>query len=92
MSSPGIGNLILLALPLLLIVYLFWVSRSRQRQSQAFQRSISVGDDIVTTSGLFGRIVELDDTVATLEVAPGVRVRYDRRAVGSHAPTTGQES
>jgi preprotein translocase subunit YajC len=92
MPTTGIGNLILFALPLLLLLYLFGLSRSRQRQSQAFQGSISVGDDVVTTSGLFGRIVGLDDAVATLEVAPGVQVRYDRRAIGSHAPTTGQES
>jgi len=91
MQSAGIGNLILIALPLLLLAYVFWVSRSRSRQGREFQGSIAVGDEVVTTSGLFGRIATLDDSVATLEVAPGVRLRYDRRAIGAHAPSTGSE-
>jgi len=88
MPSSGIGTLILFALPLLLLVWVFTMSRRGQRQTQAFQQSMTVGDDVMTTSGLFGRIVALDDAVATLEVAPGVRVRYDRRAIGSPAPTS----
>ena len=43
------------------------------------------GDAIVMTSGLYGTIVTLDDTVATLEVAPGVQVQVDRRAIGSRS-------
>ncbi len=88
MPSSGIGNLILLALPLLLLAYVFFVSRSRQRQTQAFQHDLAVGDEVVTTSGLYGRIVSLDERVATLEVSPGVQVRYDRRAIGMSAPAS----
>ena len=48
---------------------------------QAVNASLTVGDEVMTSSGLYGRIVALDDSIATLEVAPGVNVRYDRRAV-----------
>ena len=51
-----------------------------------------MGDDVVTTSGLYGRVAALDDTVATLEVAAGVRLRFDRRAIGAQAPGPGQEA
>jgi preprotein translocase subunit YajC len=44
---------------------------------------------VVLTSGIYGTIVALDDVAVTLEVAPGVQVRVDRRAVGLTQPGTG---
>jgi len=75
-------DLILFALPVLLLVFLFTSQRKRQRAVEQLQASLQPGQQIVTTSGLFARIVEMDDAVAVLEVAPGQRVRWDRRAIG----------
>jgi len=80
-SGAGAGNLLLLLLPLLLLGFLMWTQRKRSRDMQAVNASLTVGDEVMTSSGLYGRIVALDDSIATLEVAPGVNVRYDRRAV-----------
>ncbi|KGN33329.1 preprotein translocase subunit YajC [Knoellia sinensis KCTC 19936] len=79
----------MLALPLLLLAFLMFSQRKRGRQIQDFQASLSVGDKVVLTSGLYGTITALDDVVATLEVAPGVQVRADRRAVGLSQPESG---
>jgi preprotein translocase subunit YajC len=83
MTSGGLGSLLILALPLLLIVFMVRTQRRQQRAVAQLQSTLQVGDDVSTTSGLLGRIVELDDTVATLEVAPGVLLRFDRRAIGA---------
>jgi preprotein translocase subunit YajC len=40
-------------------------------------------DEVVTTGGLIGRIVELSDKLVTLEIAPNVRVRIERSQIGS---------
>lgn len=85
-SGAGLGNLLVLALPLLLLAFLMFTQRKRGREVQAFQSRLAVGDPIVLTSGLYGTVVALDDVVATLEVAPGVQVRVDRRAVGMMQP------
>ncbi len=90
MTSGALGNLLILALPVLLIAFLVMTQRRRQREAAQIQRSLAVGDDVCTTSGLFGKIVELDDTVATLEVSPGTRLRFDRRAIGIKQNTTPQ--
>ena len=50
---------------------------------QSLQSALTVGDEVCTTSGLFGTISSIDDSVVTLEVSPGVTVRFDRRAIGS---------
>ena len=86
-QGAGLGNLLIFALPVLLIVFMFMTQRRRQREAKAVQSSITIGDEVTTTSGLLGRIVALDERIATLEISPGVRVRFDRRALAGPAPT-----
>ena len=40
-------------------------------------------DEVVTTGGLIGRVVELTDKLVTLEIAPNVRVRVERSQIGA---------
>ena len=86
-SSGGSSSLLIFALPLLLIGWMFYTQRRRGKESRTMQSSLGIGDEVTTTSGLFGRITELDEGVATLEVSPGVSVRFDRRAIAGPAPT-----
>lgn len=80
-QGGGYGTLLLLALPLLLIAYMIFSQRRRQRQMQEMQSQLEVGDEVMTSTGLYGRIAAVDQTVVTLEVAPGVQVQWDRRAI-----------
>ncbi|GAA1259602.1 preprotein translocase subunit YajC [Oryzihumus leptocrescens] len=91
-SGAGLGNLLIFALPILLIAFMFMTQRRRQREVQAVQSGLKVGDEVTTTSGLLGRISAIDDTVVTLEVSPGVLVRFDRRAIGGPAPAAATSS
>lgn len=86
-SSSGSSSLLIFALPLLLIGWMFFTQRRRTKESQALQASLGVGDEVTTTSGLLGRITALDDQVVTLEVSPGVGIRFNRRAIAGPAPT-----
>lgn len=74
------GNLIFL-LPLVLLAWLFWSQRRRQQQMRAAQDEIKVGHEVSTTSGMLGTLVALDDEEGTIEVSPGVHVRFVRRAI-----------
>ncbi|MEO7267745.1 MAG: preprotein translocase subunit YajC [Knoellia sp.] len=85
-SGAGVGNLLVLALPLALLAFLVLSQRKRGRQTQDFQAALTVGDKVVLTSGLYGTIITLDDVAANLEIAPGVQVRVDRRAIGLKQP------
>lgn len=80
-QGGGYGTLLLLALPLLLIAYMIFSQRRRQRQMQEMQSQLEVGDEVMTSTGLYGRIAAMDETVVALEVAPGVQVQWDRRAI-----------
>jgi preprotein translocase subunit YajC len=87
-SSGGSGSLLIFALPVLLIGFMFITQRRRQKAVQNVQSALGVGDEITTTSGMIGRITALDGQIATLEVSPGVSVRFDRRAIAGPAPTS----
>lgn len=86
-SSGGGGlSLILILLPMGLIFY-FGLIRPQQRrakQQQALMRSVEVGDEIVTTGGVFGTITDIDedDDVITVEIAPGTEIRMLRGGIG----------
>lgn len=85
MNSGNAASFLILLLPLLLLAALVLSQRRRARAMEEFQASVSVGDEIITTSGIFGRIVSADERVVQLEVAAGVVVRLDRRAIGMRA-------
>ncbi|GIL34370.1 preprotein translocase subunit YajC [Phycicoccus sp. MAQZ13P-2] len=84
-SGSGLAYLLILGLPFLLLVWMFFTQRKRGQQVQALQASLAVGEEVVTTSGLYGTITALDDQVATLDVGNGVALRFDRRAIGMRA-------
>jgi preprotein translocase subunit YajC len=86
-SSSGSGNLLIFALPVLLIAWMFYTQRRRSKETQKLQSTLGVGDEVTTTSGMLGRITALEGEVATLEVSPGVSVRFNRRAIAGPAPT-----
>jgi preprotein translocase subunit YajC len=75
-------NLLLFLLPLVVLVLLMRQQQRRLRQHQALIASLEVGDEVVTTSGLFGTITSIDDDTAMLEVAPGLALKVATRAVG----------
>jgi preprotein translocase subunit YajC len=81
------SSLVGLALPVLMIVGFYFLlirpQRNRQRAQQALVASLEVGDDVMTSGGIFGTIVDIDDDegTVTVEIAPGTRVRMLRQGI-----------
>jgi preprotein translocase subunit YajC len=83
------GSSLIAFAPLILmgVVFYFLLIRPQQRRSrqqQALLRSVEVGDEIVTTGGVFGTVVDIDedDDVITVEIAPGTEIRMLRGGIG----------
>jgi preprotein translocase subunit YajC len=82
-SGSDLGAL----LPLLLLVaaFVFLVlrpARNRQRQQAALQNALSVGSEVMLTSGVFGRVTWLGEETLRVEIAPDLEIRVHRHAVG----------
>jgi preprotein translocase subunit YajC len=84
-TGSGLGYLLVLLLPFALLIFIIFSQRRRAQQVQALQASLAVGDEVVTTSGLYGTIAAIDDTIVTLDTGAGSTLRYDRRAIGMRA-------
>ena len=80
-------GLLLFLLPLIVLVLLMRQQQRRLRQHQALIASLAVGDEVVTTSGIFGTITSLGDDTAQLEIAAGVAVKVAKRAIGGIVAT-----
>ncbi len=79
-------ELLLLALPLLLLVFLMTRQRGQMKQTQALQASLEVGQEVMTAAGMYGTITAVDGDVVTLETVPGQPSRWDRRAIVKVGP------
>ena len=74
-EAPGAFSLLfplLLLLPLFLIM--FWSSRSQQKKQAAALSALKKGDRVLTQSGLVGKLLEVGDRYAKVELSPGVKV------------------
>jgi preprotein translocase subunit YajC len=71
---------------LVAIIAVMWFLLIRpQRARQAAHRDLiaqlSRGDDVVTAGGILGRVNSVADDHVTLEVAPGIEIRFAKEAV-----------
>lgn len=55
--------------------------RKRMQEHQELMSSLQVGHRVITAGGIHGRIDDLSDDVAWIEIAPGTRIQLDRRAI-----------
>jgi preprotein translocase subunit YajC len=77
-----LGFLILL-LPVALLYFMFRSQKRRAVQQQSLQQAAHVGDEILTTSGIFGTIVDEDEDEGTVvvEIAPGTKITMVRAGI-----------
>ncbi len=80
-GGSGINNYIMIPL-MLLVVYLFMIRPQirKQKKEKEFQATIKKGAKVITTSGIHGKIVELNDGICVLETGAG-KIKFERSAI-----------
>jgi preprotein translocase subunit YajC len=73
-------------LPFAVLLLAFWLliirpARTRSRQQNELQSRLSPGLEVMTTSGLFATVAEVQDDAVVLETSPGTRSRWAKAAV-----------
>ena len=74
-------------IPFVLILLAFYLliirpARNRQKAALQLQERLAPGVEVMTTSGMYGTVVEVDETTIRLEISPGTTVRFSKAAVG----------
>ena len=96
-KSSGSGSLAGLFIPMLLIgaaMYFLMIrpQRRKMRASAELQSSIEVGDEVMTTSGVYGFVTLIDGDIAWLEIDDNVQIRIARQALQRKVDTSQGET
>ena len=87
-AQPGIlESFILPMIPILVIFYFLMIrpQSKRLQKHQEFVGGLKRGDEILTTSGIYGRVEGITEKFVTLEVANGVKMRFAKSHVSGKA-------
>ncbi len=81
-ESPGLfGGPMLLIFMVLLVVFMFWSSSRQRKKQQTLIASLKRGDRVLTQSGIVGRLDDVEERYARIEIAPGVKIRVLRSSL-----------
>ena len=89
-GAPAGGSLTsMLILPLMLVVFYFLLIRPQQKRAKEHQNMLSKlasGDEVVTAGGILGKVTEVSDNFATVEIADGVRIKVQKSQISQLVP------
>ena len=67
---------------IIVIILLMVLMRPRQdKEGEKFRNALQKEQDVVTSSGIFGKIKDVDEVSVTLEVSKGMTIKVDKRYV-----------
>jgi len=91
-GQPGGGSAFMAFAPLIVIMAIFYVllfvpQQRRQKKIQQMQSDLKTGDKIITSSGIYGTIVGVEEGDAVqLRIADQVKIRISRASIAMLQP------
>lgn len=89
-GQPAGGELFQIGF-LVVLFGLFWFiairpQRKRQKEHAQMVAALSKGDEVITSSGMLGRITGLDENYVTLSVSNNVELKFQRVHINAVLP------
>ena len=69
---------------LIIVVFYFFMIRpqmKKQKDLKSYRENLSKGDKVITTGGIYGKLLDIKDTTVTVEIADNVRIKIDKNAI-----------
>jgi preprotein translocase subunit YajC len=88
LQAGGQGMQTLIMFGLMAVVMYFFMIRPQLRKAKEHKKlveELKIGDKIVTTAGIHGKIVGANDTTFLIEVEGGGKIRFDKSAISLEA-------
>ena len=88
-GTPGGGIAPILMMVVFIAIFYFLLIRPQQKKAkehQAMVTRLSAGDEVVTSGGILGKIIEVGDSFITMEIAPNVQIKVQKFQVTSLMP------
>lgn len=84
LQAGGDTTINLFFLVAMVAVFLFTIilpNRKKSKEQKAFSESLKTGKNVVTTSGILGRINKIEDQIVTLEVDTKTYLKVTKNAI-----------
>lgn len=68
---------------LIVVFYLFFIrpQSKRAKDERKFRESLKKGDKIITTAGIYGKVLEIEDTTVIIETEGQGKLKMDKSAI-----------
>ena len=82
-GAGGMGSTLFMLIAIIAVFYFFMIrpQQKKQKELQKSRDAMTTGDRVVTAGGIHGRIKEVGDTWFLVEVADGVRLKFEKSSV-----------
>lgn len=74
----------LIMMVVIIAIFYFLIIRPQQKRQKDVQKAreaLAVGDKVITSGGIYGKIKEIGDVYMVIEITDNVRVRVDKTSV-----------
>ena len=73
-------------LPLIAILVIFWIfmirpQAKRQKELRKFRESLQKGDKVITTGGIYGKIVSVNNSLVVMQIDENTKITVDKASV-----------
>jgi preprotein translocase subunit YajC len=89
-AAGGQGILSALMLPVLLLVVFYFLlirpQNKRAKEQKEMLAKVTAGDEVATTGGILGKVVEVGEQFLTLEIAAGVSIKLQKFQIAQVLP------
>ena len=92
-GGGSMTSMIIMMVVLFAIMWFFMIrpQRKQQKAVEAFRNSLSAGQQVVTSGGIYGTVKEVNNNIVVLEIAPSVKIKVDKSAVYADMSATAQQ-
>lgn len=91
-AGGGMSGFIMIA-AMIAIFYFFMIrpQQKKQKEIKKFREAIKKGDKVITAGGIYGRIVDVEETTFMIEIDSNVKIRIDKNSVYASPEDTQQK-
>jgi preprotein translocase subunit YajC len=85
-SDPIMGMLFFVGM---IVIFYFLLIRPQQKRAKEHRKMVEAlgkGDEVVTSGGILGKIVEISEQYVTVEIANNVNIKIQRQAISTILP------
>lgn len=86
-GGGGIWSTVIFMVAIFAVFYLFMIypQQKQRKDERKFQEALKKGDQVVTMSGIHGKVHNLDNNTITLEVDKGTKIVFEKSTISMTA-------